>query len=316
MIDIGMGQPHIWQELYDKYTLVQKLNVLYPLENDEKFDKNLIKLHKQIGNYIPSNTDKIVYGNGSSQVLMSIFYALGTIHDNLIVYQRSPRYILHNTQLELLNIRSTSNINDIKDTDYLVEIVTSPNNPDGYNRKLSIPSNLVILDAVYDWPWYNSEGNDWIYKYREKGGTVIPLYSFSKTFGLAGQRLGYAFIDEKSELLPYIQNYIEQSTVTYGSVNKDICDEHLNPNLTLISIIYNIIHTRYKVLSDLLIKHGYIIHSKLGSSFLWVKGKDIFKNLNVKVLYGSEFGVTDEYARLNLSMRTSDYEQLLTILSK
>jgi len=89
--------------------------------------------------------------------------------------------------------------------------LTSPNNPTGtyipkadLDRLMSqIPDNLiVVLDEVYalfaDAPDYTTA-----VPYVKEGKNIIGLNSFSKTFGLAGLRLGYAY--STPELADYVQ---------------------------------------------------------------------------------------------------------------
>jgi histidinol-phosphate aminotransferase len=88
--------------------------------------------------------------------------------------------------------------------------LTSPNNPTGtyipkpvlddfLNR---IPKNIVVvLDEVYR---HFADADDYVtaLPYVLEGHNVIGLNSFSKTYGLAGQRIGYGYTTET------IANYI------------------------------------------------------------------------------------------------------------
>ena len=88
--------------------------------------------------------------------------------------------------------------------------LTSPNNPTGtyipkpilddfFNR---VPKNIVIVfDEVYR---HFAEAKDYVtaLPYVLEGHNIIGLNSFSKTYGLAGQRIGYCYTTET------IANYI------------------------------------------------------------------------------------------------------------
>ncbi len=93
-----------------------------------------------------------------------------------------------------------------------VIFLTSPNNPTGtYIPKPTldafldkIPKNIIIVfDEVY---CHFADANDYItaLPYVKKGHNVIAINSFSKTYGLAGQRIGYCYTTTT------IANYIRQ----------------------------------------------------------------------------------------------------------
>ena len=91
--------------------------------------------------------------------------------------------------------------------------ITNPNNPTGtYTSKKqidylinSLPDHVV---AVYDEVYYHfSDAKDFprAIDYIENGKNVIGIHSFSKSYGLAGIRLGYGFSTE--EITSYIANF-------------------------------------------------------------------------------------------------------------
>jgi len=83
--------------------------------------------------------------------------------------------------------------------------ITNPNNPTGTSlRKKDIdalinatPEHVVIvIDEVY---YQFARASDYVraYEYLEKGAQVIGVNSFSKAYGLAGLRMGYAYSTPK-----------------------------------------------------------------------------------------------------------------------
>lgn len=93
-----------------------------------------------------------------------------------------------------------------------VIFLTSPNNPTGtYIPKAAldeffqrIPKNIIIVfDEVYR-HFANAEDYTTALPYVKKGYPVIAINSFSKTYGLAGQRIGYCYSTKK------IATYIRQ----------------------------------------------------------------------------------------------------------
>lgn len=90
--------------------------------------------------------------------------------------------------------------------------LTSPNNPTGSyipkatleNLLKEIPSNIVVVfDEVY---WHFADAPDYVKasNYLEKYPNIIAINSFSKTYGLAALRVGYAYMNIE------IANYLRQ----------------------------------------------------------------------------------------------------------
>ncbi|WP_136467505.1 histidinol-phosphate transaminase [Flagellimonas onchidii] len=86
-----------------------------------------------------------------------------------------------------------------------VVFLTSPNNPTGtYIPKAvlddfleRIPKNIVVvLDEVYR---HFADADDYVsgLPYVKEGHNLIAINSFSKTYGLAGQRIGYCYATQK-----------------------------------------------------------------------------------------------------------------------
>jgi histidinol-phosphate/aromatic aminotransferase/cobyric acid decarboxylase-like protein len=72
-----------------------------------------------------------------------------------------------------------------KDEPY-IELVTSPNNPDGYIRQSIVNRNqgLLVHDLAYYWPQYTPILSATDYD--------LTLFTVSKLTGHAGMRIGYA----------------------------------------------------------------------------------------------------------------------------
>lgn len=93
-----------------------------------------------------------------------------------------------------------------------IVFLTSPNNPTGSyipkeileNLLNQIPSNIIVVfDEVY---WHFAEAPDYVkaITYLKKHPNIIAINSFSKTYGLAALRVGYAYMDIE------IANYLRQ----------------------------------------------------------------------------------------------------------
>jgi len=102
-------------------------------------------------------------------------------------------------------------LNAITDRTRLI-FLTSPNNPTGtYIRKAeldqlfaSLPDHVVVvLDEVY-YHFADAEDFTTAIPYVQKGYNVVGVNSFSKTYGLAGMRIGYGYTTKK------LSGYIHQ----------------------------------------------------------------------------------------------------------
>ena len=93
-----------------------------------------------------------------------------------------------------------------------IVFLTSPNNPTGTyipkatleNLLKEIPSNIIVVfDEVY---WHFADAPNYVkaINYLEKYPNIIAINSFSKTYGLAALRVGYAYMSIE------IANYLRQ----------------------------------------------------------------------------------------------------------
>jgi len=109
-----------------------------------------------------------------------------------------------------------------------VIFLTSPNNPTGtYIPKpvlddflARIPKNIVVvLDEVYR---HFADANDYVsgLPYVQDGHSIIAINSFSKTYGLAGQRIGYCYTTLK--IAQYIRQIHKPFLLPYTSTEAAI----------------------------------------------------------------------------------------------
>lgn len=123
--------------------------------------------------------------------------------------------------------------------------LANPNNPTGtiIPRKdvetilQNIPDHVIV---VHDEVYYNFvESPDFphVVDYIKKGQNVIGLHSFSKSYGLAGLRLGYAY--STPEIAHYLRNNYRPfliNTLTYeGGLAALQDEEHLQKSVKLVS---------------------------------------------------------------------------------
>ncbi|AXT55468.1 histidinol-phosphate transaminase [Aquimarina sp. AD1] len=157
------------------------------------------------------NTNNILLGNGSDEVLDLLFRAFCEPKvDNVITLP--PTYGMYNVLANtndvqnkkvLLNDNFEPNVSKILDTvDQQTKIIflCSPNNPtgnsfseDSISRILENFKGLVVIDEAYiDF----SSKKSWILKIREYPNLVITQ-TLSKAYGMAGIRLGLCYASEE-----------------------------------------------------------------------------------------------------------------------
>ncbi|MBC32294.1 MAG: histidinol phosphate aminotransferase [Muricauda sp.] len=167
--------------------------------------------------------DQFITGNSGSEIIDMILRAFINEGDEVIF--SNPCFLPYSVfsrwyGAKQIDVR-------LKDPDYSLDVegilnaitertkiifLTSPNNPTGtYIPKTvledllgRIPKNiLVVYDEVYR---HFADAEDYVtaLPYVMKGYNIVGLNSFSKTYGLAGQRIGYCYTTAT------IANYIRQ----------------------------------------------------------------------------------------------------------
>ncbi|EGD79927.1 hypothetical protein PTSG_10209 [Salpingoeca rosetta] len=169
------------------------------LPDDTSFDAisrilnaSIRELHTRVGNVDPTNYT-LVLGAGGVQLIDAALYALTqgpNRHKTMHVFAEKPYYP---------HFRMASDLNPLtnwtdegkrmcsEDPSSLIEVVTSPNNPDGRRMTPICPRAFRITDYVYRWPHYAAADTTL------HGGDIM-IFSFSKLSGYAASRIGWAFV--------------------------------------------------------------------------------------------------------------------------
>ncbi len=213
----------------------------------------------------------------------------------------------------------------------LVEIVTSPNNPDGKFRKPVTDAKIIIADFVFASSAFGSNGTgylqqnlEWIREARSSGKHVFSFNSASKQFGKTGARCGYIWYPHydpyASLIFRKFFNFISFSTVGGGSTG---LEDFLNliqaflgfpdAGASLRQDAHDSLTKRYRLVEKEMLKRypGSTVVSIPGSPTFFAKIKDaripekraadvILEDLDVSVNNGKPMGETDEFIRLNL----------------
>lgn len=173
----------------------------YPLRDTDRLRDSLAK-------YLDVPAEMISVGNGSDQILDTLLSGLAT--QNSVVASADPTFTFFVDRCELYGIQQVRvpysddmtldvdhTLTMIQDADIIY--LDSPNNPTGYQipkddmRHLADAfDGLIILDEAYaDFAEYNG------YRLVSEYPHMVAVRTLSKSFGLAGLRVGYMISDKK-----------------------------------------------------------------------------------------------------------------------
>nr|AMD16119.1 tryptophan aminotransferase [Zea mays] len=178
------------------------------------FEREVRRLHRLVGNAVVDGYHVLV-GTGSTQLFQAVLYALSPATDGtpMNVVSPAPYYSSYPSVTNYLNsalYRWAGDANTF-DGDTCIELVCSPNNPDGGLRKpvIKSKSSKPVYDFAYYWPQYTP--------ITEAAAHDIMLFTVSKCTGHAGTRLGWALVKDTKVAQKMIK-FIELNTI---GVSKD-----------------------------------------------------------------------------------------------
>lgn len=172
-------------------------------------DPNSIRLRKRLQQYTKIPSEQIVVGNGATEIIYNFCHSF--ISNNASVLIPIPTFGEYESAAKLFSSKikffKTMNLNDSFKT-FLTHIpkngcifLCNPNNPTGMllSKKILLEiikeskkkSTLVFLDECFIelTPDHNESLSAFVKKY----DNLFILRSFTKSFGLAGLRIGYGF---------------------------------------------------------------------------------------------------------------------------
>ncbi|GJM94731.1 hypothetical protein PR202_ga11404 [Eleusine coracana subsp. coracana] len=179
---------------------------------EPQFETEVRRLHRLVGNAVEEGYHVLV-GTGSTQLFQAVIYALSPAADGtpMNVVSPAPYYSSYPSVTNYLTsglYRWAGDANTFN-SDNCIELVCSPNNPDGGIRKAVVKSGRAVHDLAYYWPQYTA--------ITEAANHDIMLFTVSKCTGHAGTRLGWALVKDKEVALRMIK-FIELNTI---GVSKD-----------------------------------------------------------------------------------------------
>ncbi|KAF4365906.1 hypothetical protein G4B88_008379 [Cannabis sativa] len=165
----------------------------------KQLEAQIHHIHDIVGNALTQGK-YIIFGTGSTQLINAAIHALSPHNSSSpsIVVPLIPYYPLYKQQTEFFQeveykFEEDASLwmNNCSNDDNIIEIVTSPNNPDGkLNRaRLQHPNAKAIYDRVYYWPQFTPIS--------APADDDIMLFSLSKLTGHAGTRFGWAVVKDE-----------------------------------------------------------------------------------------------------------------------
>ncbi|KAG9449788.1 hypothetical protein H6P81_009753 [Aristolochia fimbriata] len=228
VINLDHGDPTMfeafWRENGDKSTIVipgwQTMSYFSDVGNvcwflEPEFAEEIKKLHRLVGN-AETRGRHVVVGTGSTQLFQAALYALSPPEaaEPMSVVCAVPYYSSYPLITDFLKSGLYKWGGDActfkSDTPY-IEMVTSPNNPDGHIRQsvINMEGGKTVHDLAYYWPQYTP--------ITEPADHDIMLFTVSKSTGHAGIRIGWALVKD-SEVAKKMTKFIEVNTI---GVSKD-----------------------------------------------------------------------------------------------
>ncbi|MBA0713570.1 hypothetical protein Golax_012596, partial [Gossypium laxum] len=230
---------------------------------EPEFAKQIVRLHNVVGNAVTENRH-IVVGTGSTQLFQAALYALSPCAEAepISVVSAAPYYSSYPLITDCLKSRLYKWAGDArsfsKNGPY-IELVTSPNNPDGFARRSVVNGSegILIHDLAYYWPQYTPISSPANYD--------LMLFTVSKSTGHAGMRIGWALVKDE-DVARKMTKYIEINTigvskdsqVRAAKVLKVISDNSEGPNEgdSFFEFSYRVMAKRWKQLREAVQQSG------------------------------------------------------------
>ncbi|KAL7154560.1 hypothetical protein ABFS83_03G009600 [Erythranthe nasuta] len=320
------------------YSFPDKSFISQQLENHIRQVHNIAKNAITKGKYI-------VFGGGSTQLLAAAVYALSmNLSSPASVVESAPYYPLYRLQtnyFQNVHFKFDEDVSLPNNSSYnteanVIEIVTSPNNPDG-NLKEAVsqgPLVSVIYDHAYYWPHFSAIPSP--------VDEDVTIFTMSKLTGHAGSRVGWALVkDEK--VYEDMKTYMSIASIGISREAQlralQLMKAILNGNGTdIFDYAYNKMSYRWKKLSEIVSLSSRFSIQEIpplfcnffekvrgpSPAYAWVKCEreedtncnEVLRAANILSREGSLFSVEDRYVRVSLLKSDDDFNLLMDHLSK
>ncbi|XP_051147443.1 L-tryptophan--pyruvate aminotransferase 1-like [Andrographis paniculata] len=314
---------------------------------EPKLEEQIKRVHTIVGNAVVEDR-YIIVGTGSSQLILAAMYALSDRlnHPNPIdVVAATPAYSSYSEMVTFLQSGLLKWSGDArrydKDGPY-IEMITSPNNPDGTIREPVVSNHkgkgMTVHDLAYYWPQYTS--------ITSPADQEIMLFTLSKCSGHAGSRIGWALVKDETTAKK-MMNFLVLSSIGVSKESQLRAAKVLETiNLSCQSdkpfevenffeYSYGVLAQRWNSLRDVIAKNKvfsapkYPIHycnffkkfTHPCPAFVWLKCKNgvdcanLLREYKILARSGARFGSEAEYVRASMLGLDEEFDLFLERLS-
>ncbi|KAL9241495.1 hypothetical protein vseg_015604 [Gypsophila vaccaria] len=224
------------------------------------FTNAIRRIHRVVGN--ATTEDRyIIGGTGSTQLFNFLLRALSskvysdTTKKRVPVVCAAPYYGLFSAAVEaekpeMYEWRGDARTFKDKEGPY-IEVVTTPNNPDGLPRKPVVKreGEILIHDFAYYWPQYTP--------ITSAADFDNMLFTMSKFTGHAGSRVGWAIVKDR-EIAQLVMNQVflmtlgccQEPQLRVIKILNFIADSYEKPPIPLAPTTERLIEYGYRVMDD------------------------------------------------------------------
>ncbi|OMO80105.1 EGF-like, alliinase [Corchorus olitorius] len=347
VLNFARGDPTMyrayWEKLGDRCTVVISGKDLMSYFSDAgnlcwflmpELDRAIRRLHRAVGNAEVGEDQFIVVGTGSTQLFQAALYALTHTDqpdDEALptsVVAAAPFYSSYPEETDFQRSKLYKWAGDAYSYEGegpYIEVVTSPNNPDGAIREAVVnrEGGKLIHDLAYYWPQYTP--------ITRKADHDIMLFTFSKATGHAGTRIGWAVVKDK-EIAMKMVKFMELSSIGVSresqlraaKILEVISEDCLNPEPNKVVNFFEygqvIMSERWEKLREAVKASGAFSLPKYtqnfciftgkdtdsNPAFAWVKSKEglncdnLLREHKIVTRGGKNFGVCPSYTRISM----------------
>lgn len=295
-------------------------------------DNYMSELRSKLSNRLNVNEEKLLFGNGSVEIIQMISRAFLNNGDNIVTQLPSFSSYFSEAKIQDAEIR-TIKYNDkysfnldemlkLIDAKTKIVYITNPNNPLGtivtkeelYNFVSKVPSNiLVVIDEAY-FEFVRDEKYASGIELMDEFKNVCILRTFSKAYALAALRIGYIVASE--EIITNLEKVrvpFNASTIAQKCACIALDDEkYMKDSIRLIHKTIDYIYERLDKLN--------IEYIKTQANFIMINVKQPSKDVVFKLMKNG-FIVRDGFPLMENWIRVSigtlqDMEEFLKVLSE
>ncbi|KAJ7956201.1 Tryptophan aminotransferase-like protein [Quillaja saponaria] len=358
VINLDHGDPTMyeifWRQMGDKTTITipgwQSMSYFSDITNicwflEPEFAKEVVRLHKVVGNAVTEGR-YIVVGTGSSQLFLAALYALSP-HDAAqpkSVVSAAPYYSSYPSMTDYQKsglYRWAGDAQSFDKDEPYIELVTSPNNPDGYVRRSVVnrTEGALVHDLAYYWPQYTPISSP--------ADHELMLFTVSKSTGHAGMRIGWALVKDQ-EVAKKMTKFIELNTIGVSkdsqlraaNVLKAVSDScgregSFEEGESFFNFGHNVLAERWKQLRAAVQQSGMFSLPNFSPAFctffsqvleaqpafVWLKCEQgiedcesFLRRHKILTRGGKHFGVTPDYVRISMLDRDENFNLFINRL--